>query len=400
MTPEATLVELLERVGTRHGAAVVVSDHELSEWPIAVVAAMKSQGLLTKARPAASAACPGCERECVMTVHVLTDKARGVEAFIVCDKRSDINRVPVPISHLEQWQASGDSIADLLAGLLGLHRSGASGTDAARWEVGMLKGAKHSSHLVLIADGTLTLSMAGHSIALAEVLVLEGKVFKVDRRTLNHLVDHPVAGAGDVESAAQRRGKVKTGAPATPVEDACAAFRRMEELRPSEIAIAIVGDTSESGLSGNNMLEISARGIKRRMSLAEFGLVDRRGGSLSQQAAVLVGLTHGEKFSRSEVKNSAIMKRLRSEFRSRLGVKADPFTPHHRETGWRPLFSIVDIRGRSDARAKHEAERRTVSLNQLQDQGRQFAANDGEHTGDEADAAGNWLKENDPKHLA
>ena len=283
--------------------------------------------------------------------------------------------------------------------LLGLHRTTASGTDAARWEVGMLKGAKHASHLVLLADGGLTLTLAGHSIALADVLALEGDTFKVDKRRLTRLVDQPVAGAGDVESAAQRRGKVKTGAPTTPVEDACAAFRRLEELHPSEIAIAIVGDTSESGLSGNNMLEISARGIKRRMSLAEFGLVDRRGGSLSQQAAVLVGLAHGEKFSRSEEKNSAIMKRLRSEFRSRLGVKADPFTPHHRETGWRPLFSLVDIRGRSDARAKHEAERRTVSLNQLQDQGRQFAANDGEHTGDEADAAGNWLKENDPKHL-
>lgn len=209
MTPDAALVELLERVGARQGAPVVVSDHELSKWPGAAVATMKSQSLIKRARPATSAVCPGCERECVMPVRVLPAKARDPEAFIVCNKRSDINRVAMPMSRLEQWQATGDSVADLLAGLLGLHRSGASGTDAARLEVGMLKGAKHSSHLVLVADGTLTLSLAGHSIPLADVLAFEGSTFKVDRRILNRLVDQPVAGAGDMESAAQRRARLK-----------------------------------------------------------------------------------------------------------------------------------------------------------------------------------------------
>lgn len=209
MTPDAALVELLERVGARHGAAVIVSDHELKAWPSAAVAAMKLHGLLTKARPASSMVCPGCERECVMPVHILTDKARDPEAFIVCNKRSDINRVPVPVSCLEQWQATGDSVADLLAGLLGLYRSGANGNDAARWEVGMLKGAKHSSHLVLVADSKLTLSLAGHFVPLADVLTLEGAALKVDRRTLARLVDQPVAGAGDIESAAHRRERLK-----------------------------------------------------------------------------------------------------------------------------------------------------------------------------------------------
>ena len=209
MTPEVALVELLERVGAQHGSAVIVSDNELNAWPGAAVAAMKAQGLLTKARPATSAICPGCERECVMPVHVLTDKAREPEAFIVCDKRSDINRVTVPVRCLEQWQASGDSIAALLSGLLGLHRSEASSTDASRWEVGMLKGTKHSSHLVLVADSKLTLSLAGHSVPLADMLTLEGDALKVDRRTLARLVDQPVAGAGDVESAAHRRERLK-----------------------------------------------------------------------------------------------------------------------------------------------------------------------------------------------
>ena len=200
MTPKSALIELLERVDARHGAAVVVSNYELSAWPSAAVAAMKSQGLITKARPATSAVCLGCERECVMPVHVLSAKARDPEAFIVCDKRSDINRVPVPVSCLEQWQTSGDSIADLLAGLLGLHRSGTNGTDAARWEVGMLKGAKHSSHVVIVADGKLTLSLANHSIPLTQVLALDAHGLKLDKHALLRALDgderQPSAGIG------------------------------------------------------------------------------------------------------------------------------------------------------------------------------------------------------------
>lgn len=209
MTPHTALIELLERLGARSGAAVVISDRELREWPGSAVAAMKAQGLITKASPARSTVCPGCEQECVMPVHVINSKARDPAAFIVCDKRSDINRVPVLVDRLEQWQATGESVAALLAGLLGLHRSSGSSGDTARWEVGMFKGVKHSSHLVLVADGSLTLSLAGHSIPLGNVLTLVGRAFKVDRPRLNYLVDRPAGGAGDVESAAQRRERLK-----------------------------------------------------------------------------------------------------------------------------------------------------------------------------------------------
>lgn len=209
MTPQLILAELLERIGVQGGAAAFVSDRELREWPGAAVAAMKAHRLITKASPATSTVCPGCEQECVMPVHVINVRGRKPDAFIVCDKRSDINRVPVPVDRLEQWQATGESVAALLAELLGLHRSRGSSGDATRWEVGMLKGVKHSSHLVLVADGRLTLSLAGHSIPLTDVLSLAGRSLKVDRRTLTRLVDHPIAGAGDLESAAQRRERLK-----------------------------------------------------------------------------------------------------------------------------------------------------------------------------------------------
>ena len=208
MMPLDAVLELLARVGASGGSAVLVGEEELNHWPAIAVQTMKSQKLLVKASPASSAVCPGCEQECVMPVHTLLVGSRSSESFIVCDKRDDINRVAVPISRVEQWQTSGSSIAELIAGLLDLRRPDSGDTSTGRWEVGVLKGGRGSSHIVLLADGRLTLTMAGHSLALADILTLESNGFNLDKRTLIRLVDKPVAGAGDAESSAQRRERI------------------------------------------------------------------------------------------------------------------------------------------------------------------------------------------------
>ncbi|HUY82742.1 MAG TPA: hypothetical protein VMU92_13535 [Acidobacteriaceae bacterium] len=209
MTPLEALLELLGRVGANNGAAVLVNEEELDYWPVTASRAMKSHKLLVKASPATSVVCPGCEQECVMPVHIRTHETRGPASFIVCDKRDDINRVAVPAERLRQWRCNAHAIADLIAGLLGSRRPDSGDTSAVRWEVGMFKGRKHSSHIVLLTEGRLTLCVAGHSIALADVLTLGDNSFRLDKQTLIRLVDKPVAGAGDVESAAQRRERLK-----------------------------------------------------------------------------------------------------------------------------------------------------------------------------------------------
>jgi hypothetical protein len=203
MASNPQFLELLRRLAARRGGPVLINEEELAAWPDATVKTMKVHGLLSKTSPAISAVCSGCERECVMPVQVQRGAAHHSQAFIVCDKRSDINRVAVPIEMLVQWQVSAVAIADLIAQQLGLRRppdNPASG----RWELGVFKGKKHSSHLLLQADGHLMLSLAGHSISLADVLELSGNRFIVDKARLSNLVDHPAAGGGDVESADQR----------------------------------------------------------------------------------------------------------------------------------------------------------------------------------------------------
>ena len=191
MTPDGALIELIGRVAASPDARALFTTDELAQWPGEVVTALTTQKVISKASPAFSAVCPGCECECVMPVHAPPHPTRP-RAFIVCDKRDDTSRVAVPISRLEQWKASGESLADLLARLLDLRRPG--GGTISRWEIGIFKGVVHSSHLVLRLDDKLTLTLAGHSIALTDVLALEGRDFKVDKKTLARLVDEPIAG--------------------------------------------------------------------------------------------------------------------------------------------------------------------------------------------------------------
>jgi hypothetical protein len=210
MTRQDALSELFARLGASRGAAVLVNEEELKCWPAESVKAMKDAKLLMKAQPALSAVCPGCEQQCAMPVHTLVDKAGGhPRSFVVCDKREDINRVDVALEQIAQWQLTGTALADLLAGLLELRRSDAGDGSAGRWEIGVLKGAKGSTHVMLLADGGLRLNVAGHSVELPEILTLESKKLRVDKRALMRLADQPVAGAGDVESAKQRRARLK-----------------------------------------------------------------------------------------------------------------------------------------------------------------------------------------------
>jgi len=91
MTAIDAMLELLGRVGACRDAAVLVNEEQLLYWPKAAVHAMKSQMLIAKACQTSSAVCPGCESDCVMTVHTLLATASKPSSFIVCDKRSDIH---------------------------------------------------------------------------------------------------------------------------------------------------------------------------------------------------------------------------------------------------------------------------------------------------------------------
>jgi len=243
VTPNDALAELIGRVGASSDGAIFIDAFEIRGWPAETVAAMTAASLLSPASPAASIVCPGCEQQCVMPVHTGYSTTDRGEPFIVCDKRSDINRVAIEPDSLKRLHASGEAFAALLARLLKLRRTGADGS-AKQWEVGAFKGRARSSHIVLVADGDLKLSLAGHFIPLEDVLTLSGDKFIPRTRVLVECVDKPAAGSGDAESSEQRRERIS---------------RRLEELksqrRPDFLRIV----AAEENLSVSRIKQIRSR---------------------------------------------------------------------------------------------------------------------------------------------
>jgi hypothetical protein len=193
MTPQAALIELLARVAARNGAAVLVSAEELSEWPAAAVAAMKSQKLLAKARPAVSVVCPGCEQECVMPVHTVSARPRDSASFIVCDKRDDINRVSVSADRLMQWRCDADAVCGFIAASLGLRRSDQHPADAGLLSIGKVSGNKRSQMLRHQPKGELALVAASNAVPLAELVGFRDGEYSVDGDMIRQLVDSSTA---------------------------------------------------------------------------------------------------------------------------------------------------------------------------------------------------------------
>lgn len=143
-----------------------------------------------------------------MPVELATNAAGELRSFVACDKREDTARVPVPLALLEQWQCSPRQLADVLAALLGLRRP-ITDNDPARFDLGVMKGNKHSAHVVLTARKGLHLSIAGHAVPVADVLELGEKGLGIERRALVRCVDNPVAAAGGKESAERRRERLR-----------------------------------------------------------------------------------------------------------------------------------------------------------------------------------------------
>ena len=189
MTPEAALIELLGRVGARLGASVTVSTEELNQWPAAAVSALKSQGLLLKARPAKSVVCDGCEQDCSMPVQTVTRANGSVTSFVVCDKRSDTNRVPIPAARLALWRSDAQAVCGLVASSLSLVQTTVQPSDAGLLPIGIARGNKSTQMLCLRVHGHLALVAGTNAMPLADVIGFENGGFTLDRPVIHQMVD-------------------------------------------------------------------------------------------------------------------------------------------------------------------------------------------------------------------
>ena len=189
MTPRDALVELVARVGARGGEAVRIREIDLRQWPMNAVSALRAHRLLVRARPAATAVCPGCEVDCVMPVQTIPARPRRAALFIVCDKRSDINRVALAAAHVRQWTCDGEAIARFVAGQLGLRRSRHGADASGTWPLGLAAGDTRRQMLGLRTRGEVAVIVADTAVPLTDLIDFDDGAYTLDTAAIRQLVD-------------------------------------------------------------------------------------------------------------------------------------------------------------------------------------------------------------------
>jgi hypothetical protein len=211
MTCSDLLESLLERLATAGVAKAIFSADEIGEWPAGALGSLVDAGMLQQAHPASVVECTGCEQNCLMPVHVLTaEDNRVARAFIACDKRDDIGRVPVDMGSLKAWQITGALLAKTVAQLLGFTQPPQYETTDKHWTLGLLKGKQHKCLITLQAGGSFTLSLAGHTIPLIDVLSFEQNFLTLNKVELIRRADKPVEHhAAEIPEARRTRLKAR-----------------------------------------------------------------------------------------------------------------------------------------------------------------------------------------------
>jgi hypothetical protein len=262
MTSIDALLELLGRVGACRSAAVLVNDEEFFQWPRAAVKAMKSQRLLVKARPASSAICQGCESNCVMPVHTLTVTTSKPSSFIVCDKRSDINRVPVPPGRLIQWQCNTDLVSAFVASSLGLRGPGRQTDRADRREIGIICGDKRSQMLCLETSGTLTLVVGNSKVPLAEFAEFHSGSYTLDAVSIRQLADSATTADGRFTPSNARREARKLATQAK-YESWRKEYRALRKKRPDMSDVWYAQEICKMKIAKGRAVETIRKNMKK-----------------------------------------------------------------------------------------------------------------------------------------
>jgi hypothetical protein len=199
----------------------------------------------------------------------------------------------------------------------------------------------------------------------------------------------------EIEKASAESGDARTQTHTEVLSPACTPFRAMKDLNPGEITIEIA-----SGDSGGIVLNISARAVRKRVTLQELDLFDRRKAQPNKQGLLLIGMASGRRMKSVDNSKSQQMSRLRESLRKHLGMAGNPFGPYSETGGYVPRFELVDKRNAAKDRAEQAAIRNTGSLNsdevnarveqsQAEEYQRQ-AVDDSEN-----DEAEKWLRQND-----
>ena len=257
MSPEAVLLDLGSRAGASPGREVRVEACELARWPREAVAALKSQKLLRKAQPARSTVCPGCGMQCAMPVEKGTDP---LLPWVVCDKRGDINRVPVSVDRLPQWRTRADTLGRFVADGLSFRWRGRKAEGGRVLELGMAGSGTQRRVLSLRFEGELELAAGPSALPLSEVLRFGGGGYRMDNTRIRRWLDATATEKHPIPASRVRyeSRKLDTRKKDLALEK---AYRALKREKPGRSDVWYSQQIARSDLGGG----LSAETIRKRM---------------------------------------------------------------------------------------------------------------------------------------
>lgn len=115
MSPK--VLNLILRALEANGEAVFGRE-DIAAWPKGDFEEALRIGLLEEAAPAEEVVCPGCEEACLEDVeYVYGERPEDTRAYVICGKRDDIGRVPIPLEMLDRWAVNKSRAESLRRGM-------------------------------------------------------------------------------------------------------------------------------------------------------------------------------------------------------------------------------------------------------------------------------------------
>ncbi|MFQ5637714.1 MAG: hypothetical protein ACE5IR_06925 [bacterium] len=206
MTLDDVLQDLIQCLGSQGDS--IIAWEEVQAWPEEAVEIFQNAGWIKPTVSAKSVVCPGCEESCFMPVHIPpTKQGKLVQAFVACDQRDDMGRVPIPSGALQQWQVTENQLTNWLAREISVRGKPKRDRETKSFLIGDVQGKKRTGRLELVFKEPVTLKASEHPLSLNEIVFLDGHQLKIDRAAILDLIDRPPTSDRYIPSIARREAR-------------------------------------------------------------------------------------------------------------------------------------------------------------------------------------------------
>lgn len=190
MTLNDVLQELIQILSSKDDDTI--SWELVREWPKNAIEIFQSAGWIKPKESAKYVTCPGCEENCYMPVHVSpVVQGNSIRTFVFCQQRDDMGRIPISLELCQQWQITGNQVAQWIARELSIRGKPKRDKKTNNILIGDVQGKKKTGSLELVCTEPTSLKASGHSLPLIEIIYFKDNQLQIDQVAIINLLDRP-----------------------------------------------------------------------------------------------------------------------------------------------------------------------------------------------------------------